>query len=58
MPPLTTEIKRKVLSENVKRIVGLDVDGMLAQSKGDEFSDRSELAAPWTGGRVAAGAPA
>jgi predicted TIM-barrel fold metal-dependent hydrolase len=58
VPPLTKEIKRKILSENAKRIIGLDVDGMLAESKGDEFSDRSELAAPWTGGRVSAGAAA
>ena len=58
VPPLTKEIKRKILSENAKRIIGLDVDGMLAESKGDEFSDRGQLAAPWTGGRVGAGAAA
>jgi hypothetical protein len=28
---------------------------MAKQAAGDEFSDRSELAAPWSGGRVAAG---
>ena len=58
VPPLTKEIKKKVLGENAKRIIGLDVDGMLAEAAGDEFSDRGELAAAWTGGRVAAGATA
>ncbi len=58
VPPLTKEIKAKILSGNVARIVGLDLDEMTRQSAGDEFSDRDELAAPWTGGRVAAAAAA
>ncbi|HEX6310010.1 MAG TPA: amidohydrolase family protein [Acidimicrobiia bacterium] len=54
VPPLTEEIKAKILSGNAARLIGLDLDEMARQSAGDEFSDRGELAEPWTGGRVAA----
>jgi predicted TIM-barrel fold metal-dependent hydrolase len=48
--PLTDEVKRGILGENAARIVGLDIEQMKDQMAGDEFSLRSELAEPWTGG--------
>jgi predicted TIM-barrel fold metal-dependent hydrolase len=55
VPPMTPEVKAKILGTNAARILGLDLDAMAKQCEGDEFSDRTELAPPWTGGRVAAG---
>jgi predicted TIM-barrel fold metal-dependent hydrolase len=56
VPPLTTEIKRKILGENAARIVGLDLKQMQVDAADDEFAGRAqdEVAPPWSGGRVAA----
>lgn len=49
LPELTPEIKRLILGENAARIVGLDIERMKSEMEGDEFWDRGELAAPWSG---------
>jgi predicted TIM-barrel fold metal-dependent hydrolase len=53
-PELTPEIKRAILGENQARLLGLDIESMKAEMKGDEFSGRSELAPMWSGAGAAA----
>jgi predicted TIM-barrel fold metal-dependent hydrolase len=47
-PPLTKEIKRKILGENAARILGLDINQMKQDMAGDEFSQQTELAPMWS----------
>lgn len=50
-PDITPEVKRLMLGGTQARIAGLDVAGMAAQSRGDEFDLRNDLAAPWARAR-------
>jgi predicted TIM-barrel fold metal-dependent hydrolase len=52
-PPLTPDVKRGMLGGNIARILGLDLDAMRRQFSTDEFARRQELAAPWSGTKVA-----
>lgn len=54
IPPLTAEIKHKILGSNAARIAGLDVEQMRREFAGDEFDDRTELAQPWSAVETAA----
>ena len=47
-PPLTEDVKRAILGENVVRILGIDLDEMRQRAARDEFADRGELAEPWS----------
>ncbi|MEU3618027.1 amidohydrolase family protein [Streptomyces sp. NPDC006872] len=51
-PPLTKEIKRKILGLNAADIIGLDIEEMKRGMAGDEFSARQELAPMWEGNRA------
>ncbi|HZP28389.1 MAG TPA: amidohydrolase family protein [Acidimicrobiia bacterium] len=53
VPPLTREIKKKILAENAARILGLDLKQMQADAGNDEFAGTTSYAPPWSGGRVA-----
>lgn len=60
-PPLTDEVKAKILHGNIARIHGLDVDSLKAGIEGDKFevAKSAGYPEPWTGlRRVTAGRPA
>lgn len=48
LPPVTSEVKRKILGLNAARIIGLDIDRARAAAAGDTFADRAELAPMWS----------
>jgi hypothetical protein len=48
-PALTEQIKRKILGLNHARFLGWDVDALRRRLTGDEFGQRTTLAAPWSG---------
>lgn len=48
-PPLTREIKEKILGRNHARLLGLDVEAMRARHRDDRFARMSGLAEPWSG---------
>ena len=52
-PPLTMDIKRKILGENVAKLYGVDIDAKKRQLKGDEWSQRRAVgkAKPWSAHR-------
>jgi hypothetical protein len=52
-PPLTDEIKRKILGLNAARLLGVDVEGMTSRTARDEFAKPRHLAEPWSGLRKA-----
>lgn len=56
VPELTEEIKRKILGENIARILGLDIDELRRGIEDDELAGREQLAEPWS--RATAGAAA
>lgn len=49
LPPLTPELKAMILGGNIARILGLDLDQIVAGA-----SDSAELGEPWSGGAVPA----
>lgn len=50
VPPLTAEVKRKIVGGNIVRVLGLDVEQMRRTFAGDRFDTGSpELAPPWSG---------
>ena len=55
LPPLTEEIKRGILGENVARILGLDIDAFRRKTRGDEFAKPRKLEPAWSclGGQAA-----
>ena len=52
-PPLTPDVKHAILSGNIARILGLDLQAIQATIADDEFSQQTKLAAPWSGAAVA-----
>ncbi|MEP7247609.1 MAG: amidohydrolase family protein [Gammaproteobacteria bacterium] len=48
LPPVTREIKEKILGLNHARALGLDVEAMRKVSTNDPLSKRKELAPPWS----------
>ena len=48
IPPLTEEVKRGILGLNAARQLGLDVEELKLQIKGDEFMKPRTLAAGWS----------
>ena len=54
-PPLTREVKKKILGLNAARICGIDIKLAKSQARDDEFSTLNDLRPPWS---TRAGAPA
>jgi ribosomal protein L13E len=52
-PPLTEEVKRKILGLNAARLLGIDVDTLTKQTARDEFAKPRRLAEPWSALRKA-----
>jgi predicted TIM-barrel fold metal-dependent hydrolase len=53
-PPLTEEIKRKILGLNHARILGWNVPELRERLKEDEFGRLTAMGAPWSGGEATA----
>jgi hypothetical protein len=47
-PPLTEEVKRKILGLNAARLLGIDLDAFRRQTAADEFAKPRRLAEPWS----------
>ena len=52
-PPLTLDVKQATLSDNIARILGLDLEAIKQTIADDEFSQQHKLADPWSGAAVA-----
>jgi uncharacterized protein len=48
LPELSPEIKRKILSGNAARMLGIDLDERMTRISEDEFAQQEQLAPPWS----------
>jgi len=48
IPPITDEIKKKIIGQNVIDLLGIDAAAHQAEFKDDRFSKMTEMQEPWT----------